>query len=157
MAGKSAQGVGWRTCASANSPGREVTATERAYGQRRGADELPPRQRAGRHSAGLPHRNSEPAGPVAEIGLDAATGESRKADRQDLQQGIVAAEGRGLAVASPVRLEDELGNVAIVGPAGGDALGAFRGAAMQENHVGMSTAYPVEAFPDQVMVVVIGS
>jgi hypothetical protein len=34
----------------------------------------------------------------------------------------------------PVRLEDELRHLALFGPAGGDALGALRAAAVQEHH-----------------------
>src|SRR3546814_8731314 len=41
-----------------------------------------------------------------------------------VEQLVVALEGRGVAVAVPVGLEGDLHDLAVVGPAGGDALGA---------------------------------
>ena len=57
---------------------------------------------------------------------------------------IVALERRGLGVPGPVRLEGDLRHLAVVGPAGGDALGALRRTAMQQHHVGMLGANLVE-------------
>jgi hypothetical protein len=42
-----------------------------------------------------------------------------------------------------------LRHLAIVGPAGGDTLGALRSAAMQQHHVGMLDANLVEPVPDR--------
>ncbi len=56
--------------------------------------------------------------------------EDHESDRQHVQHAVVALEGRDLAFARPVRLEGDLGDVALVGPAGGDALGARGGAAI---------------------------
>ena len=44
-------------------------------------------------------------------------------------------------------------HLAVVGPAGGDALGARRRAAVQQHHVGMLGVDLVERVPDRVMVV----
>ena len=57
-------------------------------------------------------------------------------------------KGAARAFACPVRLEDDLWNFAIVGPAGGDAFGAARAAAVQQHHVGCFGADFVERRPD---------
>ncbi len=41
----------------------------------------------------------------------------------------------------------------MTGPAGGDALGAFRAAAVQQHHVGMLGMDLVEPVPDRVVIV----
>jgi hypothetical protein len=45
---------------------------------------------------------------------------------------IVALEGCGLGVFGPVGLEDDLRDLVVIGPTGGDALGAFRASAVQQ-------------------------
>jgi len=70
---------------------------------------------------------------------------------------IVALERRGVAMPRPIGLEHDLGDLAIVSPAGGDALGAMRAAAMQQHHVGVLGANLVEYVPDALMVVAIGA
>ncbi len=54
------------------------------------------------------------------------TGEHEDADRQGLQEMIVALERSRLAVSGPVRPEDDLRHLARVGPARGDQFGALR-------------------------------
>ena len=76
-------------------------------------------------------------------------GKTHDADRQDVQHLVVALERRGLGVLGPVGLEGDLRNLAVVGPAGGDALGALRRAAVQQHHVGMLGVDLVELVPDQ--------
>jgi len=104
-----------------------------------------------------PHRDAHLAGLVGEVGGDAGAGEDDDADRQGLQHLVVALEGRGVAVPRPVGLEDDLWNFAIVSPAGGDALGAARAAAVQEHHVRMLGADLVERVPDALVVVALGA
>ena len=65
-----------------------------------------------------------------------------------LQKLIVALEGRGLGVARPVGLEGDLRDLAAVGPAGCDALGALRCAAVQKHHVGVFGVHPVKDGPN---------
>ena len=65
-------------------------------------------------------------------------------------------KGAALRCACPVGLEDDLCDLAIVGPAGGDALGAARAAAMQQHHVGMLGADLVKGVPDALVIVAIG-
>src|SRR5712671_7690003 len=80
-------------------------------------------------------------------------GNTMTPDRQDGEHLIVAPEGRGLGVAGPVGLEGDLGDLAGVGPGGGDALGAPRGAAVQQHHAGMLGVNLVEPVPDRAVVV----
>ena len=94
------------------------------------------------------HRNPELLRLVGQIGGDARAREDDDADRQRLEQPVVALEGSGIAVAGPVGLEDDLWNFAMIGPAGGDALGALGAAAVQQHHVGMLGADLVERRPD---------
>src|SRR5262249_14805255 len=54
---------------------------------------------------------------------------------------------------SAIRLEGDLWDLAIVGPAGGDAFGAFWTAAMDEHHIGIFGVNPIEGIPDGAMVV----
>ena len=70
---------------------------------------------------------------------------------------VVALEGRGLAVAIPVGLEGDLRDLAAVGPAGGDALGATRRAAMQQNHAGIVGERLIEHLPDALVIVASGA
>src|SRR3546814_18623567 len=58
-------------------------------------------------------------------------------------------------MAAPVGLEDDLLDAAIVGPFGGDQLGAARGAAMQQNHAGMLGLDLVEGGPDADVVLIV--
>ena len=55
----------------------------------------------------------------------------------------------------PVGLEGDLRHLAVVGPAGGDALGAARAAAVQQHHVGVLLAGLVERVPDPVVIVAV--
>src|SRR6201987_3457381 len=71
-----------------------------------------------------PHRDAERLRLVREVGRDAGAREHDDADRQRLEEAVVALEGSGAAFAGPVGLKDDLRDLAIVGPAGGDALGA---------------------------------
>jgi hypothetical protein len=80
---------------------------------------------------------------------------THNADRQGLEQSVVALERRCVAVAVPVGLEDNLRDFAIVGPAGGYALGAPRAAAMQQHHVGVLGADLVERVPDPRVIVAV--
>ena len=80
-------------------------------------------------------------------------GKTHDADRQHFEHCVVALERRGLGVLGPVGLEGDLRHLAVVGPAGGDQLGALRRAAMQQHHVGMLGVDLVEPVPDQAMVV----
>ena len=64
-------------------------------------------------------------------------GNDQDADRQRLEHRVVALERRGLGVLGPVGLEGDLRHLAVIGPAGGDALGALRRSAVQEHHVGV--------------------
>ena len=61
--------------------------------------------------------------------------------------------GRRLGVPVPVGLEGDLRHLAAFGPAGGDALGAARAAAVQQHHVGMLLAGLVERVPDPLVIV----
>ena len=56
-------------------------------------------------------------------------------------------------MARPFGLEDDLGRLAIVGPAGGDAIGALGRSAVEQHHVGVAREGLVEPVPDQAMVV----
>src|ERR1700751_3883467 len=100
-----------------------------------------------------PDRYAEFLRLVGQIGGDAGTWEGDDADRQRLEQPVVALEGSSTAVAGPIGLEDDLWNFAMIGPAGGDALGAFGAAAVQQHHVGMLGADLVERLPDPRVVV----
>src|SRR3546814_13228415 len=60
-------------------------------------------------------------------------------------------------MAAPVGLEDDLLDAAIVGPFGGDQLGAARGAAVQQDHAGMLGLDLVEGGPDAVMVLIVAA
>ena len=80
---------------------------------------------------------------------DARTGEGDDALRQQVQQLVVAPEGRCLAVAVPIGLADHLVDVATFRPLGGDAFGT-RSAAVEEDHVIVFCLRLVELLPDGV-------
>ncbi len=80
-------------------------------------------------------------------------GNDDDADRHGFEHLIVALERRRLGVTRPVGFEDDLRRLAIVGPAGGDALGATRATAVQQHHVRMLGERLVEPVPDRAMVV----
>src|SRR5215467_14287026 len=73
-------------------------------------------------AAEFPDRDAELPGLVSEIRGDAGAGEDDDADRQHVEDLIVALERCSFIVAGPVGLECDLWNLAVVGPAGGDAL-----------------------------------
>jgi hypothetical protein len=60
-------------------------------------------------------------------------------------------------VLGPVGFEDDLWNLPLIGPAGGDAFGAARAAAMEEHHVGVLGADLVERVPDADVIVAVGA
>ena len=62
---------------------------------------------------------------VGEIVLDAGAWKHHDPDRQNLQHSVVPFEGRRFGVLGPIGLERDLCHLAIVGPFGGDELGAF--------------------------------
>src|SRR5271166_4209657 len=64
-----------------------------------------------------PYRDAENARLVGEVVGNAGAGEHQDADRQGLQELIVALERRHLAVTGPVRSEDHLRDFARIGPA----------------------------------------
>ena len=101
--------------------------------------------------------DAELAGLVDEVVGDAGAGEGDDGVRHFGKKRIVALEGSGLAVAIPVGLEDDLRDLAIVGPAGGDAFGATGRAAMQEHHVGMLRERGIENVPDALVIVAGGA
>src|SRR3984893_9879006 len=107
--------------------------------------------------AEVPDGDAELLGLVGEVCGNPRAREDHDADRQSFEHLVVALEGCGVAVPVPVGLEDDLWNFAIVGPAGGDALGAARTAAVQEDHVGMLGADLVEGVPDAVDIVAVGA
>ena len=93
-------------------------------------------------------RDAEALGFVGEVVGDAGAGEDHEADGKRFEERVVALERRGLVVACPVGLEDDLADFAFLGPAGGDFLGAARRAAMEEDDVGVLGAHAVEGGPD---------
>ena len=104
-----------------------------------------------------PERDAKLFGLVCEIGGDAGAGEHDDADRQCFEHPIVTLEGRRVAVAVPVGLLDHLCDFALIGPAGGDAFGAARTAAMQQDHCGMLGADLVEGLPDAEVIVAVSA
>jgi hypothetical protein len=102
-----------------------------------------------------PHRDSELPGLVGEVGGDAGAGEGDETSGQRFEHLIVAFEGRGLGVPGPVGLEDDLRDLVVIGPTGGDALGTLGAAAMQQHHVRVLGARLVEHGPDAVMIVAV--
>jgi hypothetical protein len=71
------------------------------------------------------------------------------------EDGPIPPRTLGLTVSrtAPVGLEGDLGDLAGVGPGGGDALGAPRAAAVEQHHAGMLGVNLVEPVPDRAMVV----
>jgi hypothetical protein len=67
---------------------------------------------------------------------DAGAGEDHNTGWQDFEHAVIALERRGLAVAGPVGPEGDLRDLAVIGPAGGGFLRAFRRAAMDQLHTG---------------------
>ena len=57
----------------------------------------------------------------------------------------------------PIGLEGDLRHLAVFRPAGGDALGAARAAAVQQHHAGMLGVHPVERRPDAQVIVAVGA
>ena len=64
---------------------------------------------------------------------------------------------RGAAVLGPVRRKADLGDAAMIGPAGGNLLSALRRFAMHQHHVRMLGMHLVELVPDQLVIVVVGA
>src|SRR3984893_13357258 len=104
-----------------------------------------------------PYRDAEFLGLVGEVGGDAGARKGDDADGQGLDHLVVALEGCGVAVPRPVGLEDDLGDLAVVGPAGGDALGAPGAAAVHEPHVRVLGTDFVEGVPDAGDIVAVGA
>src|SRR6516162_2900002 len=86
-------------------------------------------------AAEFPDRDAELPGLVSEIRGDAGAGEDDDADRQHVEDLIVAFERCSFVVAGPVGRESGQWNLAVVGPAGGDALGASGRPAVEKHHV----------------------
>ncbi len=62
---------------------------------------------------------------VGEILLDTGARKHDDPDGKHLQHCVVAFERRGLGVSGPVGLEGDLRDLAVIGPFGGNALGAL--------------------------------
>lgn len=73
----------------------------------------------------FPDIDAEPTGLIAKVVGDAGTGKDDDARWHDRKHVVVAAKRGGLGVLVPVGLEGDLGDLAGLGPAGGDTLGAF--------------------------------
>src|SRR5712671_2426678 len=101
----------------------------------------------------LPDRNAELFGLVSEVRGDAGARKHDDPDRKDGKDLVIAPERCGLGVPGPIGLEGDLRDLASVGPGGGDALGALRAAAMEQNHAGVLGVNLVEPVPDRAMVV----
>ena len=69
-------------------------------------------------AAVLPDGDAKFLGLVGEVRRDARTGEYDDADREDVENPVVAFERRRPGVTVPVRLEDNLRHLAVVSPAG---------------------------------------
>ena len=52
----------------------------------------------------------------------------------------------------PVRLEDNLGDLAVLGPETGDLFGPLGATSMQEDHIGMASMDTIQRFEDAVIV-----
>src|SRR3546814_3859523 len=70
---------------------------------------------------------------------------------------VVTLERGGLGVPVPVGLESNRGDLAVARPAVGDVLGAARGAAVEQNHVGVAGVHLVERCPDAPMIMIVGA
>lgn len=62
---------------------------------------------------------------VGEVVLNTGAWKNDDTNRKRVEHLIVAPERRGLGMFCPVGLEGDLGNLAVVGPAGSYALGAL--------------------------------
>src|SRR5258706_5929704 len=98
--------------------------------------------------AELPDGYAELPRLVGEVLLNAGAGKYQDADRQHVEHLIIALEGGGLGVLGPVGLKGDLRNLAMIGPTGGNPLGTLWRSAMQQDHVGMLGADPIEHVPD---------
>jgi len=114
-------------------------------------------RRRSRAAVELHDRDAELAGLVREVLLNPGAGEDEDADRQHIQHGVVALEGRGLTVLRPVGPEGHLRHLAVIGPAGGDQFGSLRRAAMQEHHLRVLGMDLIEFRPDQAVIVEVGA
>jgi len=83
--------------------------------------------------AEFPDGDAEVSRLVGQVLLNAGAGENEDADRQHIGHLIVALEACCLGVFSPIAIEGDLGHLAVVGPAGGDTLGALRRTAVQRD------------------------
>src|SRR5258708_39215379 len=101
----------------------------------------------------LPDWDAELLGLVSDVCRDAGARKHDDPDRHDGKHLIVAPERCGLGVADPVGLESDLGDLAGVGPGGGDALGALWAAAVEQQHAGLLGVNLVKPVPDGAMVV----
>src|SRR3546814_3843429 len=103
------------------------------------------------------NRNAHLARLVGEIGADARARKMQHAGWQLFQQQVVTLERGGLGVPVPVGLESNRGDLAVARPAVGDVLGAARGAAVEQNHVGVAGVHLVERCPDAPMIMIVGA
>src|SRR5438128_12272853 len=77
------------------------------------------RRRSRAAIAKLADRDTKLLRLIGEIRRDARAREYDDADREDVEDPVVALERRGSGVTVPVRLEDDLRDLPVVSPAGG--------------------------------------
>jgi hypothetical protein len=70
------------------------------------------------------NRNPELPRLVGQVRLNSGACENEDADREHIEHQTVTVERCGLGVSGPVRLEDDLRQLAVISPAGGDTLSA---------------------------------
>ena len=97
---------------------------DRGGDPRRRKDRLPVAGRAPPSQADAVNGNAEGDGLVDQVPGDAVTGPGENALRHQVQQRVVALEGRGLAMCSPIGAADDLVDAAGLGPPGGEGLDA---------------------------------
>ena len=102
-------------------------------GPRRGKDRLVREEEASHQAADAHDRDAELAGLVDRVAGDARSGERDDALRQEVEQLVVAAEGRGLAVGVPVGTADHLVDASCLCPARRDLLDAGTATAQQDD------------------------